>query len=422
MTPDVRPWNRDTVREHELRGWSTRILCGLADQEDEDSGDFQSIEDFAVTRLGEPTRKTEDGTFIWENEYYQFTAKGEDFTLNVPEGSNDSIAAKYLLWDMSLLRDQPLTRAEFDKYYEEGAELAKPYVKTFEGRSKEELKQFVLDYCDGRLFTDHQAGSDVHLVFAVIGLGALSVRPADPEKGTEGDPAWEAYQKLPEVAGPPPKRGDPPKAPTAPEPPSKADYPPEPDPPSYKSFDNDVEARLVAQAAPAGDITTLGDLFHDESPAEAELEEYRYGIRKENALIKADWQRKVDEWEKAKAQIDQAYLLSMEQHLRDLRNHEKAVKAHAEELTEWEAGEPQYQEKLAAWERRKAIRHAAVAGFEATRLQNLGCVYEYMDKAAPRGVNGKPIFFSCRILNRSDWNRCAKAITRELERRENMEI
>lgn len=29
-------------------------------------------------------------------------------------------------------------------------------------------------------------------------------------------------------------------------------------------------------------------------------------------------------------------------------------------------------------------------------------MYEYMDKAGPRGVNGYPMFFSCRFLTRSE--------------------
>ena len=29
-------------------------------------------------------------------------------------------------------------------------------------------------------------------------------------------------------------------------------------------------------------------------------------------------------------------------------------------------------------------------------------VYEYLDKAGPTGINGKPTFFSCRLLNKKD--------------------
>ena len=32
----------------------------------------------------------------------------------------------------------------------------------------------------------------------------------------------------------------------------------------------------------------------------------------------------------------------------------------------------------------------------------IGMVYEYLDKAGPRSVNGYPSFFSCNFLNKSD--------------------
>jgi hypothetical protein len=35
-------------------------------------------------------------------------------------------------------------------------------------------------------------------------------------------------------------------------------------------------------------------------------------------------------------------------------------------------------------------------------LENIGLVYEYLDKAGPIGVNGNPIFFSANILNKED--------------------
>lgn len=32
-------------------------------------------------------------------------------------------------------------------------------------------------------------------------------------------------------------------------------------------------------------------------------------------------------------------------------------------------------------------------------------LFEYMDKASPRGINGYPIFTSCNFLDQSDWKR-----------------
>jgi len=38
-------------------------------------------------------------------------------------------------------------------------------------------------------------------------------------------------------------------------------------------------------------------------------------------------------------------------------------------------------------------------------INDIGFVYEQLDKAAPRGINGYPIFFSCGILSKKDTNR-----------------
>lgn len=39
---------------------------------------------------------------------------------------------------------------------------------------------------------------------------------------------------------------------------------------------------------------------------------------------------------------------------------------------------------------------------EAIKSGEIALIYEYMDKAAPRSVNGMPIFFSCRTLTKDE--------------------
>lgn len=34
--------------------------------------------------------------------------------------------------------------------------------------------------------------------------------------------------------------------------------------------------------------------------------------------------------------------------------------------------------------------------------EDIGMIYEYYDKAGPRGINGMPMFFSCRLVNKND--------------------
>lgn len=40
----------------------------------------------------------------------------------------------------------------------------------------------------------------------------------------------------------------------------------------------------------------------------------------------------------------------------------------------------------------------AFADKSKEELEDIGLIYEYLDKAAPRCINGNPIFYSCRYL------------------------
>ena len=55
-------------------------------------------------------------------------------------------------------------------------------------------------------------------------------------------------------------------------------------------------------------------------------------------------------------------------------------------------------------------------------LSQIGCIWEHMHKAAPRSINGKPIFFSLNLLHKDDWERAMVAIEREQERRKNIPL
>lgn len=49
---------------------------------------------------------------------------------------------------------------------------------------------------------------------------------------------------------------------------------------------------------------------------------------------------------------------------------------------------------------------------------DIGFIYEYMDKAGPRGINGYPVFFSLHVVSKADANRvwdCMKAIEQALK-------
>lgn len=64
----------------------------------------------------------------------------------------------------------------------------------------------------------------------------------------------------------------------------------------------------------------------------------------------------------------------------------------------------------------------AFSSWPKSRLDQIGCLWEYWDRALPRSVNGQPIFSNVRVMHRDDWGRALKAITKEREHRENIEI
>src|ERR1700676_2981329 len=58
----------------------------------------------------------------------------------------------------------------------------------------------------------------------------------------------------------------------------------------------------------------------------------------------------------------------------------------------------------------------AFSKLQPDSLSQIGCLWEYIDKAAPRGINGRPIFFSFQMLHIVDWKRPQVAIEKEQER------
>ncbi len=59
----------------------------------------------------------------------------------------------------------------------------------------------------------------------------------------------------------------------------------------------------------------------------------------------------------------------------------------------------------------------AFAGWPREKVEEIGMIYEYWDKAMNSSINGQPIFSSMRLLHADDWEKAHKAIVRALERR-----
>ena len=54
--------------------------------------------------------------------------------------------------------------------------------------------------------------------------------------------------------------------------------------------------------------------------------------------------------------------------------------------------------------------------------EQLGIIWEYLSEALPRSINGYPIFMSCRVMNKADWERVVTVLKAEEERLANIEV
>ncbi len=68
------------------------------------------------------------------------------------------------------------------------------------------------------------------------------------------------------------------------------------------------------------------------------------------------------------------------------------------------------------------IALGALAGAPSWWIDQVGLIYEWLEHAGTRGVNGHPMFFSMRLLNKEDWERLLPALLREEERRKNVTL
>lgn len=68
------------------------------------------------------------------------------------------------------------------------------------------------------------------------------------------------------------------------------------------------------------------------------------------------------------------------------------------------------------------VAMGAFVGWTDDEIKHVGVIWEWMDQAGPRSVNGMPMFMSMRIMNKEDWTRALDAIVAEQERRKTIPI
>lgn len=119
--------------------------------------------------------------------------------------------------------------------------------------------------------------------------------------------------------------------------------------------------------------------------------------------------------EAATAAVERDYRILLDNYLTDLKEYRKARHAWRALVETWEEGEEGLAKRMAVWEEGNKAWGAALE-------ENLGVIYAYHKDALPRSVNGYPMFMSCVLLHKLDWELVRKAIDRELERQKDIDL
>ena len=226
----------------------------------------------------------------------------------------------------------------------------------------EDLKKFVQDYVANQIFTSHDAqkrNADLGMVFMPLMMGAF-----EPPEGLYDRPEYPNE----------PKRVD---ALELPEPP-KEPLPPLPLKEALEALEALKEEVAYDRAAPdkLNALQTHLDekVSEDRKEFEAALEQHRI------ALV---------EHESECVRLQTEHEESVEAYKQEVLAFDKAME-------DYEKDEEVYQAKREAW--------------VTAQMKDVGVVWEYLNKSLPRGVNGNPMFMSCRIMHKEDWKRATKAL------------
>lgn len=68
------------------------------------------------------------------------------------------------------------------------------------------------------------------------------------------------------------------------------------------------------------------------------------------------------------------------------------------------------------------VLFGALSDWDREALKQIGILWEYNNKALPRGINGMPMFTSCRMMHVEDWKRARLAIAKEQQRQKEIDV
>lgn len=251
--------------------------------------------------------------------------------------------------------------------------------------TENELRKFVLGVADRQVFTSAHMTFKEFESFGVVVFIPL-IGGVGPEVGVHVPPE--------------------PKLPPGPKPPEE-----KPNPDKPQQLKNEVKRAADVEVDPKH-VTELEFRIRWGRAPESAVEDYYAEIVAKNEAIEAEYQAAIAAWEKENTKLVEAW--------------------EAECLAVWEANEAEkarFKEAQDTYNLEHDVFIKAHKEWEELcdrwrrdYCRQIGVIYEWMDKALPRSVNGCPTFGSCHILHREDWERAKEAIRREQERRESIAV
>jgi len=247
--------------------------------------------------------------------------------------------------------------------------------------TREQIKQFILDYCNGQIYTEMDVPQNVlGMVFMPLTFGALSppweIVPESPVKPTVPKPVTPPEET--KIGKYPEKRPRKPKA-------------IKPDPERVAEIQSDIDYELASDKDLHQYMADIGAQDQDQTAAhEAKLAKWKLGKEKFMADHKTEMEEAQKEYEEQKAEYDAA-LEGLES---DLEAYEEA-----KDKVDKESGAI-----IAHW------------------LKDYGCVYGHLkDANSGRCINGYPMFFAMGYLHREDLPIVIEGCRREQQRRQEMD-
>jgi hypothetical protein len=241
---------------------------------------------------------------------------------------------------------------------------------TIPHRTEDQLKEFILHYCDGKILCGFQVDPDtLGMVFMPLMLGGL--RPPD-----------EDYP----VAPVEPVHPDEPVRPEQP-----ADIP--------RPAATNQHGELLSQ------IRDLEFKVSWDDAEQGELESLRVKLDADLEAGRVEYEQEMARWEAAVLAQDTEF-----QELVDVFD--------AEELA-YEEAIGVFDAAMVVYDAEVVVHLQACKDLHETFIADVGIIYEYYHKAPTnQGINGFPIFWSLQVMHKDDWEKVKPHITAELKRRE----